>query len=150
MNDILSEMARGLTGTRLITVLDNDCMVLAYWESPENNVSPEALGQFIQQINGTIKAFKQTSVGSTKLDDVILSTTLGFMMLKPICDGTCFVVVDAPRTVSLGSIRTACINFAPRLEQALPGHEPLPQRDSLETTVPLNQIDQQPYESMHR
>jgi hypothetical protein len=150
MQDILSEMASGLTGIRLLTVTDIDCMVLASWESPENKVSPEALGEFIQQVTLTINKFKQSANGLSKLNDVILGTPLSYMMIKPICNGSCFVVADAPRAASLGSIRTAFTNFASKLEQAIPGREPLPQPDGLETMVPLNQIDQQPYESMHR
>jgi len=125
MKDILSEMASGLTGVRLLTVTDNDCMVLASWESPDNKVSPEALGEFIQQINHTINTFKQSANGFSKLDDVILGTSLSYMMIKPICNGTCFVVAEAPRTAPLGSIRTAFTNFASKLEQAIPGREPV-------------------------
>jgi len=135
IKDIVSEMANGLEGIRLITLLDRDSIVLTSWESPENNVSPEELGRFIQQINSTIKTLKQSDTGATKLDDLILSTYSGYILLKPICKGACFIVVDAPRAVSLGSIRTACIKYAPRLEQAVPGYEPLPQPDDMETTV---------------
>jgi predicted regulator of Ras-like GTPase activity (Roadblock/LC7/MglB family) len=125
MKDILSEMASGLTGIRLLTVTDSDCMVLAYWESPENKVSPEALGEFIQQINHTINTFKQSANGFSKLDDVILGTSLSYMMIKPICNGACFVVAEAPRTAPLGAIRIAFTNFASKLEQAIPGREPI-------------------------
>jgi hypothetical protein len=125
MSDVLSEMATGLDGVRLLTVTDSDCMVLAYWESPENKVSPEALGEFIQQIKSTISTFKQSANGFSKLDDIVLGTSLSYMMLKPICNGACFMVADASRTVSLGSIRTAFTSFAPRLEQAIPGHAPI-------------------------
>jgi hypothetical protein len=100
-------------------------MVLAYWEAPDNKVSPEALGEFIQQIKSTISTFKQSASGLSKLDDIILGTSIGYMMLKPICNGACFIVADAPRTVSLGSIRTAFTRFAPRLEQTIPGHAPI-------------------------
>lgn len=136
IKDIISEMASDLAGIRLITLLDSDSMMLASWESPENQVSPEALGGFIQQINSTINTFKKSDTGATKLDDLILSTSSGYILLKPICNGACFVVVDTPRTVSLGSIRTACIKYATRLEQAVPGYEPLPQLDGMGTIVP--------------
>ena len=125
MKDILSQMASGLEGVRLLTVTDSDCMVLASWESPENKVSPSALGEYIQQIKYTISTFKQSANGFSKLDDIVLGTSLSYMMLKPICNGACFVVADAPRTASLGSIRTAFTNYADRLEQAIPGREPI-------------------------
>ena len=136
IKDIVTEMASGLAGIRLITIVDSDSMVLTHWESPENTVSPEAMGSFIQQINSTINTFKKSDTGATKLDDLILSTHSGYILLKPICDGACFVVVDTPRTVSLGSIRTTCTNYAARLEQAVPGYKPLPQRDGMGTTIP--------------
>lgn len=136
LKDIVSEMASGLAGIRLITLLDSDGMMLTSWESPENSVLPEELARFIQQINSTINTFKKSDTGTTKLDDLILNTNSGYILLKPICNGACFVVVDTPRTVSLGSIRTVCIRYAPRLEQAVPGYEPLPQPDSMGTIVP--------------
>jgi predicted regulator of Ras-like GTPase activity (Roadblock/LC7/MglB family) len=123
MQEILSEMANGLEEIRLITVTDSDCMVLASWESPDNKLSPESLGEFIQQIKSMISTFKQSANGFSKLDDMVLGTPLSYMMLKPLCNGSCFIVADAPRTVSLGSIRTTFTNYAPRLEQAIPGYE---------------------------
>jgi len=136
MKDVLSEMARGLAGTWVVMVSDSDGMILASWESPENRVSPEAFGGFIQIINGAINAFKQSTVGFTKLDDVTFATPFTYMLAKPIADGACFLFVSAPKTVPLGMIRMACTNYAPRLEQTLPGHEPLPQGDGMGTVVP--------------
>ena len=127
LKDILSDMARGLAGTWIVMVADSDGMVLASWESPENRVSPENFGGFIQIINGSINAFKQSTVGFTKLDDVTYTTPFTYMIAKPIADGACFLFVSAPKTVPLGMIRMACTNYAPRLEQSLPGREPLPQ-----------------------
>jgi len=139
MKDIVSDMARGLTGTWIVMVADSDGMVLASWESPENRVAPESFGGFIQIINASINAFKQSAVGFTKLDDVTYTTPFTYMIAKPIADGACFLFVSAPRTVPLGMIRMACANYAPRLEQALPGREPLPQQGDgmgTGTTVP--------------
>jgi predicted regulator of Ras-like GTPase activity (Roadblock/LC7/MglB family) len=135
MKDILSDMAMGLTGTWLIMVADNDGMLLSSWESPENGVHPESFGGFIQLINGTINAPKKSSVGFTRLDDVIFSTPSTYMMIKPIADGACFLIVNAPRSVPLGMIRMACTSFAPRLEQSIPGREPLPHNDGKEIIV---------------
>jgi hypothetical protein len=143
MKDILSEIAGQLDGVLLLTVMDTDCMALASWESPDNKVSPEVLGEFIQQIKSVISTFKQSANGVSKLDDVVLGTPLGYMMLMPICNGTCFIVVNTPRTVSLGSIRTACHNYAPRLEQAIPGYEPI----SLEESTSLSEYEIQPASS---
>ncbi|MCJ7515526.1 MAG: hypothetical protein MUO89_06120 [Dehalococcoidia bacterium] len=136
MKDILSEMARGLTGTWVVMVADSDGMVLSSWESTDNRISPEAFGGFIQIINGAINAFKQSAVGFTKLDDVTFATPFTYMIAKPIAEGACFLFVSAPKTVPLGMIRMSCANFAQRLEGALPGRGALPKRDGMGTIVP--------------
>jgi hypothetical protein len=123
MSEVLAEMANKLDGVHLLTVTDSDCMVLASWESPDNELSPEALGEFIQQIKFMISTFKESARGSSKLDDVVLSASASYLMLKPICNGTCFIVADTARNVSLGSIRNVFKIFAPRLEQSIPGGE---------------------------
>jgi hypothetical protein len=128
-------MAWGLAGTWVVMVADSDGMVLSSWESPDNRVSPDLFGGFIQIINATIIQFKASAVGFTKLDDVTFATPFTYMIAKPIADGACFLFVSAPKTVPLGMIRMACTNFAPRLEQSLPGHEALPRRDGMGTIV---------------
>jgi predicted regulator of Ras-like GTPase activity (Roadblock/LC7/MglB family) len=136
MKDILSEMARGLVGTWVLMVADNDGMVLSSWESADNRINPEAFGGFIQIINATITQFKASAVGFTKLDDVTFATPFTYMIAKPIADGACFIFVSAPKTVPLGMIRMSCANFAPRLEAALPGYGATPKRDGMGTIVP--------------
>jgi predicted regulator of Ras-like GTPase activity (Roadblock/LC7/MglB family) len=136
MKDLLSEMASGLSGTWMIIVADNDGMLLSFWETPENKLPPEMMGGFIQTINGAIDAFKASTTGFGQLDDVIYSMGFSSIVIKPIADGACFMVVNAPRSVPLGMIRMAANNYAPRLEQALPGHEPVPRRDGMGTIVP--------------
>ncbi|MGD0353494.1 MAG: hypothetical protein ABSB38_08395 [Dehalococcoidia bacterium] len=136
MKELLSEMAGGLAGTWVIAVADNDGMLLSSWDSPDNKLPPDSLGGFIQTINGAIDAFKQSTTEFGKLDDVIFSTAFTYQVIKPIADGACFMVVSAPSTVPLGMIRMANNNYAPRLERALPGHEPLPRRDGMGTIAP--------------
>lgn len=136
MKELLSEMASGLSGTWMIIVADNDGMLLSFWETPENKLPPEMMGGFIQTINGAIDAFKASTTGFGQLDDVIYSMGFSSIVIKPIADGACFMVVNAPRSVPVGMIRMAANNYAPRLEQALPGHEPVPRRDGMGTIVP--------------
>jgi predicted regulator of Ras-like GTPase activity (Roadblock/LC7/MglB family) len=62
-----------------------------------------------------------------KLDDVIFSTAFSYWVIKPIADGACFMVVNAPKTVPLGMIRMAAKNYTPRLEQALPATRHCPE-----------------------
>lgn len=136
MKDLLSEMAAGLAGVWVIIVADNDGMLLSSWDSPDNKLPPEMLGGFIQTINEAIDAFKQSTTEFGKLDDVIFSTAFSYMVIKPIAGGSCFTVVNSPKTVPLGMIRMANNNYAPRLEQALPGQQLLPRRDGMGTIVP--------------
>lgn len=136
MNDIVSEMARQVGGIWMVTLIDSDSMVLASWQSPDNKVSPEALGGFMQIFNNAVTIFKQSPVGFSRFEDIIFSTTVLHQVIKPIAEGNCFIIVSAPRSVPLGMIRTMCINYAPRLEQALPGRQPLPRKDGMGTIIP--------------
>jgi predicted regulator of Ras-like GTPase activity (Roadblock/LC7/MglB family) len=136
MKDILAEMARGLNGAWIVMVADSDGMVLSSWESTDNKINPEAFGGFIQIINATIVQFRASAVGFTKLDDVTFATPFTYMIAKPIADGACFLFVSAPKSVPLGMIRMSCTNFGPRLENALPGHGSLPNRDGIGTIAP--------------
>lgn len=136
MKDIVSEMARSVAGMWMVTLIDSDSMVLASWQSPDNKVTPEALGGFMQIFNNAVNIFKQSPVGFSSFNDIIFSTTIIHQVIKPIAEASCFLVVCAPRTVPLGMIRAACMNYAPRLEQALPGREPSPRKDGTGTIVP--------------
>jgi predicted regulator of Ras-like GTPase activity (Roadblock/LC7/MglB family) len=136
MNDVVSEMARTVNGLWMVTLIDSDSMVLATWQSPDNKVSPEALGGFMQIFNNAVTIFKQSPVGFSRFEDVIFSTTNIHQVIKPIAEANCFVVVSAPRSVPLGMIRTMCSNFASRLEQALPGRQPAPRKDGMGTIIP--------------
>jgi len=136
MKDIVSEMARTVPGIWQVTVIDSDSMVLATWQGADNRVSPEALGGFMQILTNAVTIFKQSPVGFTRFDDIIFSTTQVHQIIKPIADATCFIIISAPRSVPLGMIRTALMNYAPRLEQSLPGRQPSPRKDGMGTIIP--------------
>lgn len=136
MNDIVTEMARAVGGIWMVTLIDSDSMVLASWQAPDNKVSPEALGGFMQIFNNAVTIFKQSPVGFSNFNDIIFSTTVLHQVIKPIADANCFIVVCAPRSVPLGMIRSTCASFAPRLEQSLPGRQPLPRKDGMGTIIP--------------
>ena len=135
MKEILTEMAEGLSGSWVIIVADSDGMLLSFWAAPENKLPPEMLGGFIQTVNESIDAFKQSTTGFGKLDDVIFSMGFSSIVVKPMADGSCFMVVNSPKNVPLGMIRMSCNNYAPKLEAALPGNQPLPRRDGMGTVV---------------
>ena len=120
----------------MVTLIDSDSMVLASWQSADNKVSPEGLGGFMQIFNNAVTIFKASPLGFSRFEDIIFSTTNLHQVIKPIAEASCFLVVCAPRNVPLGMIRTACMNFAPRLEQSLPGREPSPKKDGTGTIVP--------------
>jgi len=122
MKEILTEMTGALPGTWAIIVADNDGMLLSSWTSPDNKLPPEGLGGFIQTINGAIDAFKRSTEGFGKLDDIIYSLGFSYIVIKPIADGACFILFNAPKSVPLGMLLASAKVYAPRLEQALPGH----------------------------
>ena len=136
MNYILSEMARTMSGIWMVTLIDSDSMVLASWQAPDNKVSPESLGGFMQIFNNAVVIFKQSPIGFSKFEDIIFSTTVLHQIIKPIAEANCFLVVCAPRAVPLGMIRSMCNNYATALEQALPGRQPLPRKDGMGTIIP--------------
>jgi predicted regulator of Ras-like GTPase activity (Roadblock/LC7/MglB family) len=136
MKELLIEMAAGLSGTWVIVLADNDGMMLSYWASPENKLPPEMMGGFIQTINSAIDAFRNSTTEFGKLDDVIFSMGFSSIVIKPMADGACFMVVNSPKTVPLGMIRLSCNNYAPKLEMALPGNQPMMPRNGLGTVVP--------------
>ncbi len=135
MKDVLSEMAGQLSGAWVIIVADNDGMLLSSWSSPENKLPPEMLGGFIQTINSTIDAFKQSTGGFGHLEDVIFSTGFSYLLIRPIAEGQCFMVVNAPKKVPLGMIRMVATNYTPSLEQSLPGREPMPKHNAMGIVV---------------
>jgi predicted regulator of Ras-like GTPase activity (Roadblock/LC7/MglB family) len=135
LKEVLSEMAQDLAGTWVILVADSDGMLLSSWSSQDNKLPPEMMGGFVQTINSAIDAFKQSTTEFGKLDDVIFSMGFSTIVIKPMADGACFMVVNAPKSVPIGMIRMAANNYVPRLEQALPGHETLPKRNGMGTVV---------------
>jgi len=136
LKELLSEMAAGLGGAYVMIVADSDGMLLSSWEAPGNLLPAEMLGGFVQTIQGTITAFKNSTTEFGNIDDIIYNMGFTSIVIKPMADGACFIVVDAPKTVPLGMIRMACNNFVPRMERSLPGHEQLPRRDGMGTIVP--------------
>ena len=136
MSELINEMARTVTGLWMVTLIDSDSMVLGTWQSPDNKVSPESLGGFMQILTNSVAIFKQSPVGFSNFEDIIFSTTVLHQVVKPIAEANCFIVVSAPRNVPLGMIRAMLNTFAPRLEQSLPGRAPTPRKDGMGTIIP--------------
>lgn len=136
MNDVVNEMARAVAGIWMVTLIDSDSMVLATWQAADNKVTPDALGGFMRIFNSAVTIFKQSPLGFSRFEDIIFSTSNLHQVIKPIAEANCFIVVSAPRSVPLGMIRTMCMNYAPRLEQALPGRQPSPRKDGMGTIIP--------------
>jgi len=137
LNELITEMARTVTGVWMVTVIDSDSMVLGTWQAPDNKVAPEALGGFMQILTNSIVIFKQSPIGFSNFEDIIFSTTVLHQIIKPIAEASCFIVVSAPRNVPLGMIRSMLMNYAPKVEQALPGRgAPAPRKDGMGTIIP--------------
>jgi len=136
IKEILAEMASGLEGTWVIILADGDGMLLSSWESAGNKLPPEGLGGFITTINSSIDAFRQSTSGFGKLDDVIFAMGFSYLVIKPIADGACFMLISSPKSVPLGMIRMSANNYAPKLEQALPGYGVTQNQQSIGTVVP--------------
>jgi predicted regulator of Ras-like GTPase activity (Roadblock/LC7/MglB family) len=135
MKEILTEMVGAMPGVWVIIVADSDGMLLSSWNSPDNKLPPESLGGFIQTINETIDAFKQSTTQFGELDDIIYTLAFSYVLIKALANRECFMVIDAPRSVPLGIIRAQAKMFAPKLEQALPGHEALHRSNSMQTVI---------------
>ncbi len=135
MKEILADMVGTMAGVWVIVVADSDGMLLSSWSSPDNKIQPESLGGFIQTINETVDAFRLSTTGFGELDDIIYSMASSYVLIKAIVNGACFMVISAPRSVPLGIIRSEAKMFAPKLEQALPGYEPVSNRNGMETVV---------------
>jgi predicted regulator of Ras-like GTPase activity (Roadblock/LC7/MglB family) len=136
LKDVLGEVAGQLPGVWMVIVADSDGLLLGSWVSPDNKLPPESRGQFVNLLKNTIAAFQQSAVGLSRLEDMIVITAFSYLLIKPICEGACFLVVDSPRTVPLGMIMMASNNYTPKLEAGIPGHELLTRRYGMGTMLP--------------
>jgi len=130
LKDVLEEMGQQLRGVWVLAVVDRDGMLIASWEAPGNKLNPEFLaGQFVlavEQLGKTIGqwgAELEASIGIPmfSLDDLILTTSFSYLMIRPMSNNSCYLVIDSSKDVPLGMLRLAASKFIPNLEKCLPG-----------------------------
>ncbi len=130
LNDLLAEMGQQLRGVWVLAVVDNDGMLIASWEAPGNKLNPELLaGQFVlperglgnvvSQWGGDIEA--SIGVSMFTIEDLIMTTGFSYLMIRPMSNNSCYLVLDSAKDVPLGMLRLAATSYIPKLEKCLPG-----------------------------
>jgi hypothetical protein len=111
-------------------IADNDGMLIASWQSPENKMNPEFFaGHAIRLIRTLGSLFADvgqevaTSFGGilTGLEDIVLTTGFTYLMMRPMCNNSCYLLIDTSREVPLGMLRLTAASYLPKLEKCLPG-----------------------------
>lgn len=130
LNDLLGEMGQQLRGVWVLAVVDKDGMLIASWEAPGNKLNPEFLaGQFVLAVGQLSKTIGQwgaeleASIGIQMfaLEDLIMTTAFSYLMIRPMSNGSCYLVIDSGKDVPLGMLRLSATNYIPKLEKCLPG-----------------------------
>jgi len=130
LNDVLGAMGQQLRGVWVLAIVDRDGMLIASWEAPGNKLNPELLaGQFVLAVENLGKTIGQwgaeleASIGVPMftLEDLIMTTTFSYLMIRPISNGSCYLVIDSSKDVPLGMLRLAATKYIPNLEKCLPG-----------------------------
>jgi predicted regulator of Ras-like GTPase activity (Roadblock/LC7/MglB family) len=130
LNDLMCEMGGQLRGVWVLAVVDKDGMLIGSWEAPGNKLNPELLaGQFVLAVRnlgstiGQWGAELEASIGAPlfTLEDLIMTTSFSYLMIRPIANGSCYLVIDSSKDVPLGMLRLSATNYIPKLEKCLPG-----------------------------
>ena len=97
-------MGQQLRGVWVLAVVDRDGMLIAFWEAPGNKLNPEFLaGQFVLAVEHLGKTIGQwgaeleASIGIQmfSLEDLIMTTTFSYLMIRPISNNSCYLVIDS-------------------------------------------------------
>ena len=133
LDEILNEIGKKLDGVWILAVSDFDGMLIGSWQSPDNKLNPEMLsGQFVRVLRSleTMTSDMSSDLPAAiskpgvpnpfALDDMVISTGFSYVMVKPMCNNSCYLLVDSSKKVPLGLIRMAATNYVPRLEKCLP------------------------------
>ena len=130
LNDVLSEMGQQLRGVWVLAVVDRDGMLIASWEAPDNMLPAELLaGQFVLAVENLGKTIGQwgaeleSSIGiqAFALEDLVMTTAFSYLMIRPMSNNTCYLVIDSSKDVQLGMLRLSATKYIPKLEASLPG-----------------------------
>lgn len=130
LDEILSDMGRKLDGAWTLAVSDNDGMLIAARQSSDNKLNPEMFaGQFSRMLRDADTMFTEISTeippaaGSNRitLDDIFLTTNSSYVMVRPMCKSSCYLLIDSSKRVPLGLLRLTASNYVPKLEKCLAG-----------------------------
>jgi predicted regulator of Ras-like GTPase activity (Roadblock/LC7/MglB family) len=130
LDELLGAMGRQLEKAWVLGIADNDGMLIASWQSPDNQMSPEFFAghaiRLIRSLGSLFTDAGQEMVSGfggifSGLEDVVLTTGFSYLMFRPMSKGSCFLLIDAPRDVPLGMLRLTVNAYVPKLEKCLPG-----------------------------
>lgn len=130
LDQLLDAMGKQLDKAWVLGVADSDGMLIASWESPDNKMSAEFFAgnaiRLIRSVGSMFTDAGQEMVSGfgglfSGLEDVVLTTGFSYLMVRPISNGSCYLMIDAPREVPLGLIRLAAKTYVPKIEKCLPG-----------------------------
>ena len=130
LDQLLDAMGRQLEKAWVLGVADNDGMLIASWQLPDNKMSPEFFAghaiRLIRTLGSLFTDAGQEMVSGfgglfSGLEDVVLTTAFSYLMVRPMCNGSCYLLMDAPKEVPLGMLRLTAKTFLPKLEKCLPG-----------------------------
>ena len=130
LDEVLSDMAKQIRGVWVLAVADNEGMLIGSWQAPDNRITPDLLvGQFVRVIRMLSTMFGEMmgqmgvnlGGGATLLEDIVLTTAFSYLMVRPIGNGYCYLVIDASKDVPLGLLRLAATTNIPKVQQCLPG-----------------------------
>ncbi|MBM3153939.1 MAG: hypothetical protein FJ008_01235 [Chloroflexi bacterium] len=130
LDELLGGMGKQLGKAWVMGIADNDGMLIASWQSPENLLNPEFLaGHGVRLIRSLGSLFTDVGQDTTSgmggiiagLEDVVLTTGFSYIMVRPMCNNSCYLFMDVSKEVPLGLLRLTAASYIPKLEKCLPG-----------------------------
>lgn len=129
LDGLLAAMGKQIDKAWILGITDNDGMLIAAWQAPDNRLNPEMFAANTLRVvrilsNVFNEGGQEISAGGgilSGLEDIILATSFSYIMVRPISKGACYLVIDASKEVPLGIIRLTATTYIPKLEKCLPG-----------------------------
>ena len=120
LKDVLAEMAGQIEGLIVTEVVGADGVPIVMYEAPGNKVNPDLAGaQFGEVLKLVTNAAAQMGAGG--VEDNVTTTKTGYLITRPMGDGSCHLGIAATRDSSLGMLRLIARNYTDKLWDAVPG-----------------------------
>ena len=120
LKEVLTEMAGQIDGLIVTEVIGADGVPIVMYEAPGNKVSPDLAGaQFGEVLKLVTNAAVQ--MGAGQVEDNVTTTKAGYLMTRPMGDGSCYLGIATSRDTSLGMLRLIAKNYTDKLWDAVPG-----------------------------